>query len=457
MRIFTSLIILFLIFINCKSQSTHSIKIINKTDESKKLLIKSKTISLGTLNVPPKGIIEYSFLKNNQVYSISDNKNTKFFFSEEGKIDTITVIKDNLIVEGKTKELSDFMYRELVSGILLVGNSTSPNKLMISCTSEKKSIEVSDSLYNEKNKEFNVIKWDNYRNYKLSTVKYYKYKLRKLYADISTIRDSTYKYTQSFLNYTDSIYQDTEEIAQETQYLEIVKSLIFVKYINTLTIDEAKDFRNTYWYHIIGLLRFIDGYVKTPALKSFLANEIAPIYLNYTSNDNHKELLNLYDKLNNDEKKREDLIIAINDSKKIAKGAKISKFEFNDFKGEKYTLDKFKGKMVLIDFWATWCGPCIKEFPYMDKLYEKVDKSKVEFISISVYEKPEAARKYLDKNPYPWPQFYAKEDNLKHIISQFQIKEIPRYILIDKQGKLIDGDAKTPSNPKLLENIEMYY
>ena len=145
-------------------------------------------------------------------------------------------------------------------------------------------------------------------------------------------------------------------------------------------------------------------------------------------------------------------------NKKIAKGKPSPKFEnYIDIKGGKKSLDSFKGNYVYIDVWATWCGPCIREIPALDKLEKEYHKKNITFVSISTDESRrsggswEAAKK-------KWSNF-VKDRNMRGIQlwsgkdtrfqQEYQINGIPRFILIDPQGNIVDANAPRPSDPRL--------
>lgn len=93
-------------------------------------------------------------------------------------------------------------------------------------------------------------------------------------------------------------------------------------------------------------------------------------------------------------------------------------------------------KCTLIDFWASWCGPCRASFPHMRKLYEQYGSS-VAFVSISVDKKTEDWLKALDEEKLPWPQYCSTPAFMKAIGELYDIKSVPTILLIDPAGKII--------------------
>ncbi len=118
-------------------------------------------------------------------------------------------------------------------------------------------------------------------------------------------------------------------------------------------------------------------------------------------------------------------------------------------------LKSFSGKIVLLDFWATWCAPCIEEMPYSKKLGEQLgDKFAVVFISLD--EKQKSWENFSTDNLAGYPSFWLKNSFHSPFVKHHQISTIPRYILIGKEGQILNADAPRPSDAKLEELIKHY-
>lgn len=125
-------------------------------------------------------------------------------------------------------------------------------------------------------------------------------------------------------------------------------------------------------------------------------------------------------------------------------------FSYPDIDGKVHSLSDYKGKVVVVDVWATWCGPCLKEIPFFKKLKDEFEGREVVFMGISV-----------DKDKFKW-EAYVKTENLAGIQlrgtdgirESYQIKGIPRFMVFDKAGKIITVEAPRPSDPALKQMIE---
>lgn len=115
--------------------------------------------------------------------------------------------------------------------------------------------------------------------------------------------------------------------------------------------------------------------------------------------------------------------------------------------GAVISIKALKGKVVVVDFWATWCGPCIAEMPKMKKLYAEYKDKGVEFISISL-DKPkedgglDALKEYVAKNEMTWPQYYQGNFWDSEFSRSWGINSIPKVFLIDQEGRLVSTNAR---------------
>lgn len=113
------------------------------------------------------------------------------------------------------------------------------------------------------------------------------------------------------------------------------------------------------------------------------------------------------------------------------------------------------GKFTYIDVWATWCGPCCKEIPFMEKLVIKYKNNpRVQFLSISVDQNKDAWLKKLEKDNPQWPQFILQGEEERQFSKAWGISGIPRFIMINPDGTIYDADASRPSDTRTSEIID---
>jgi thiol-disulfide isomerase/thioredoxin len=115
---------------------------------------------------------------------------------------------------------------------------------------------------------------------------------------------------------------------------------------------------------------------------------------------------------------------------------------FTAVDGRAVNLADLRGKVVLVDFWATWCGPCVKELPNVLAAFEKLHPQGFEIVGISFDQDQEALTSFVKKENMPWPQFFDGKGWENQFGRQFGITSIPAMWLVDRQGLVRDFNAR---------------
>lgn len=137
-------------------------------------------------------------------------------------------------------------------------------------------------------------------------------------------------------------------------------------------------------------------------------------------------------------------------------GQKGLEFTYNDVEDKPVSFSDFKGKYVYVDLWATWCGPCKAEIPHMKKIEEDYHGKNIVFVSLSL-DKAKDNQKWKDfvkKEQLKGIQIMADKDFNSDVAKNYDVNAIPRFLLFDTKGNIINSDAFRPSNPELREQLD---
>lgn len=128
----------------------------------------------------------------------------------------------------------------------------------------------------------------------------------------------------------------------------------------------------------------------------------------------------------------------------LIKGAPAPDFTLENLAGEMVSLSDYKGKLVVIDFWGTWCGPCRRELPYSKKIEEKYkDNDDVVFVFVALERgSKDYWKQFVNQNKIPGEHLYSRQDRQ---LVPYKIESVPRYVLIGKDGNIYNAFASRPS------------
>lgn len=130
-------------------------------------------------------------------------------------------------------------------------------------------------------------------------------------------------------------------------------------------------------------------------------------------------------------------------------GTQVPDFAFTDFTGKPRKLSELRGKYVLLDFWATWCLPCLADFPHLLEVHRTYGPRGFEILGMNVDEDLAAAKKMVANKGLGWPQ--ATRESIEDLVNRrFRVRIYPTAVLLDPQGKVVTtgGGGGTPLNGK---------
>ena len=222
--------------------------------------------------------------------------------------------------------------------------------------------------------------------------------------------------------------------------INLIDRMVYIKGMSTgaLTGDPSKV-----------ILENMDAMIANDTIKGELTIKFAASRRTYYGLLDYQDLYGKYLITGKQQSQFQNMLNALSDAKNSAPAID---FRFEDINGKQVALSDFKGKVVYIDVWATWCGPCIKEIPYMKELEEEYrNNPDIVFLSVSTdaqkdYEK---WKKFVNDQKLQGVQLFAGEKASQGIMTPYKISGIPRFMLVGKDGSLVAIDAPRPSSAEI--------
>jgi len=245
----------------------------------------------------------------------------------------------------------------------------------------------------------------------------------------------------------------------------------FPKFDEKMDLDNESDFLFSTDYQDIVMTKFFENikgdegsfFVSArnaiPEIKALKSQSIKNRLIQNGVNDinienaNYKNTYNEFISITNDPKIKEILTTNYNNTIAVEPGKPSPTFNYENHKGGETSLESLKGKYVYIDVWATWCGPCIKEIPSLQKVEEQFQGKNIVFVSISIDNSKDREKwsNYVNKKELSGIQLLADKEWDSKFIKEYNIQGIPRFILIDANGNILNAQAPRPSDPNLIE------
>ncbi|MBA2873290.1 thiol-disulfide oxidoreductase ResA [Thermaerobacillus caldiproteolyticus] len=138
----------------------------------------------------------------------------------------------------------------------------------------------------------------------------------------------------------------------------------------------------------------------------------------------------------------------------IKVGATAPDFVLTDLNGKSHRLSDYRGKGVFLNFWGTWCKPCEREMPYINRQYEAYKQQGVEVLAVNVGEPKLSVQKFIDQFGLTFPVAIDREDQ---VMNAYDIDQLPATFLIDKNGKIkkiITGTMTEEMVQQYMESIK---
>lgn len=238
------------------------------------------------------------------------------------------------------------------------------------------------------------------------------------------------------------VLKSGESLSTTASFFQLGKMISLSQAIeskNTTVLDSAKI-----------KVAMIDS-ILTNSVRNYMdstRNDIASIYFferYLMTNNTLDEVLAYYDNLTDRVKKSAPGLILkqkIEDMQQVNIGGMAPNFELTTPEGKKLSLNELRGHIVLLDFWASWCGPCLAEVPNLKAIYEKYHSKGLEILGISLDEKEAAWKNAIERKALTWRHVSSLKGWKCPVAKRFQVTGIPRMYIIDQQGKIIAQDLR---------------
>ncbi|MEC3908159.1 TlpA disulfide reductase family protein [Tamlana sp. 2201CG12-4] len=397
------------------------------------------------LEIAPDGTFKDTIIPEQHAYVLYDGKNPVFLHLEPGYNLNISYdsqdFEKSLIISGNGSQTSNYIIAKRKNERELIGNNAetyvlNEEEFKAKFQDIKKSNENLLNSFNDLSADFKTReKRDLHYSY---LAKLSEYEMAYRYFT----KDQQFKVSDDFLNEFDGFDFTNEE---DFKLLNNYKSLVtnhYTKAANQLATEESLE-------RGIAFIKTVSD-VKSESIKNALLYNFAANSMGY-SKDIDAFYKSFLENSTND-KNNELITEKYNKLTAIAKGKPSPKFvNYENYKGGTTSLDDLKGKYVYVDVWATWCGPCKREIPFLKEVEQKYHGKNIEFVSVSIdrVSDHEKWKTMVKDKELGGIQLFADNDWNSKFVKDYQIQGIPRFILIDDQGNIVDPNAPRPSSPEL--------
>jgi thiol-disulfide isomerase/thioredoxin len=239
-----------------------------------------------------------------------------------------------------------------------------------------------------------------------------------------------------------------------SNYYKYFMSIEYLNYLVDLDYKKHPSLRDREYYELEKILKEYKGLIKEYALNYRLRNRITSCRSLTALEEQRKKLQPFIAGLNNADY-RKSLYQYFSEQEnildKIKPGMPAPAFTLQSITGSTHSLADYKGKVVYVDIWASWCGPCRAETPKLKALYEKYkNDDRVVFLSIAVSDRIDNWKKAVEEDKATWTQLYDKGTTIQ---DAYKANAIPKFILIDKHGNIANPDAPRPGSGAVLEKL----
>ena len=262
-------------------------------------------------------------------------------------------------------------------------------------------------------------------------------------------QDMDYQPDQKYYDVLDTYVVADDLLADLDQYREFIAEAAHV-------LDADNRDETAAYPRAVAQMRFIADRFEAGKTRDVLLHRLANAYVTRFGIEDIQDMENIYRTYVQDP-----FLVAKYDAARekwnlASVGKPSPDFKGVDVDGKEYTLADFRGKYVYIDVWATWCGPCRQEIPYLKKLDEDYKDAQIVFLSLSVDQDKAKWEKMVKEQSMRGVQLHIGQNS--SFQQAYKIEGIPHFILLDREGRIIDKKMSRPSMDEVtrerIENLE---
>ena len=260
--------------------------------------------------------------------------------------------------------------------------------------------------------------------------------------------NASYRPDESYYEMIDSYVLEDEQLAALDEYRAFVSEAMHVLDADNRNVREV-------YPKTVAQMRYAADRFKKPEVREIIIHHIAAEYVDNFGVKGVTELENIYNTYVHSPELMSSMVKKYERWDLSLPGKFSPSFKAEDINGKEYTLADFKGKYVYIDLWATWCGPCKREFPYMKALEKEFEGAQIVLLGLSVDKDKQAWKKMVRSGELTGVQLYLGPQS--KFQEAYRVEGIPRFILLDKEGRIINNDMFRPSEEmtaQTLRNLE---
>ena len=361
---------------------------------------------------------------------------------------TIELSPDTIMFSGKTKEVNIYLqsrdenYHKIMSGL---------KDEEVFNFSEKQFAHKIDSFGNEliMPLEQKSLLQDFVHKEK-ERIKYWKFDMLSTYHRYSpTFTQKVTLPDEHYFDFIKTVDFNKSDLFEFDEYKEFLFSYVLgITYIQSVEEELSDEDRTNLMFSMA------EEHFKVQEIKDYVVIRVMKRLL-YSLQLN-ENIIKRYKQRYADSEEFKDILENFEKTKCLLKGNIAPDFLVVDVDGKEVHLSDYIGTAVYIDIWSPFCAPCIHEFGYCHKLQEEFKNKKIEFLSICLDDSETRWQNNIEKYQLKGVLLRAKDGRKSEIVNQYTILGVPRFMFIDKEGKIVSANAPYPSDLSLKNMINTY-